>query len=107
MVYKVYCRECGWTIPDHVHLKGEANWLAGRHISDTGHSVAIREADAATPAEDNIEFYRSEQPKTPVDILHPLANPPPRLHQFEDSDPQVKRCGPVFCRVETVQPVPH
>ena len=45
MPYLVYCRECGWTAPRPVDLKGEANWLAGRHISETGHRVSLREVD--------------------------------------------------------------
>lgn len=45
MPYQVYCRECEWAAPTPVDLKGEANWLAGRHISETGHHVSLREVD--------------------------------------------------------------
>ena len=41
-VYEVYCRECDWQAPDTVELKGLANVLAGRHISETGHVVALK-----------------------------------------------------------------
>lgn len=51
MAFTVVCRECEWAAPGPVDLKGAANWLAGRHISETGHSVGIHETDEDDDAE--------------------------------------------------------
>ena len=45
MPYLARCRECEWVAPMPVDLKGTANVQAGRHISDTGHSVDIERLD--------------------------------------------------------------
>lgn len=92
MAYKVYCRECSWTVTDPVELKGEANWLAGRHISDTDHSVALEEVDDETT---DAEFVRGDGERGRIEILRP--NPDPA------SDHR-RRCGPVECSVQTVRP---
>lgn len=47
------CRDCDWAVDEPVELKGEANWIAGRHIAETGHSIALvrvgADADAPPP----------------------------------------------------------
>ena len=54
MGYTLHCRTCEWSVDEPVQLKGEANWLAGRHISETGHSVGLERVDAS----DGNDFYR-------------------------------------------------
>jgi hypothetical protein len=54
MPYTLHCRTCDWAVEEPVELKGEANWLAGRHIAETGHSVELRRV--ASDEED--DFYR-------------------------------------------------
>lgn len=54
MGYTLHCRTCDWSIDDPVELKGEANWLAGRHIAETGHSVNL---ERVAP-ENEEDFYR-------------------------------------------------
>lgn len=94
MAYKVYCRECSWTVSDPVELKGEANWLAGRHISDTDHSVALEEVEEDSA---DAEFVRADATRGRVEILRPDPNP--------TADGTTRRqCGPVVCSVETVVP---
>lgn len=101
MAYLVYCRECGWMASDPVELKGEANWLAGRHISENGHSVALKEIDpdAPTRAEDDIEFYRQSLPDVRIEILRPVSPNAP-----DGNVGSTRRCGPIHCYIETVQP---
>ena len=53
MGYTLHCRSCDWAIEEPVELKGEANWLAGKHIAETGHSVALERVEA-----DDDDFYR-------------------------------------------------
>jgi len=55
-VYQVYCRECDWSVPEPVALKGEANVRAGRHISQTGHVVTLKSVE--TPVEEGDDFRR-------------------------------------------------
>lgn len=92
-VYEVYCRECDWQAPDTVELKGLANVLAGRHISETGHVVALktveREADEDVPADD---FYRGRDRSVSFELLRPVDGEPAG---------DVRRCGPVDCVVES------
>lgn len=45
MTYRVTCRECDWIAAATVEEKGAANWLAGKHISDTGHVVTIEDVE--------------------------------------------------------------
>ena len=54
MAYTLDCRGCEWAVDEPVELKGEANWLAGKHIAKTGHSVALKRV----VAEDDDDFYR-------------------------------------------------
>lgn len=54
MGYTLYCRACEWAVVEPVELKGEANWLAGRHIAETGHSVRL---ERTAPDEEG-DFYR-------------------------------------------------
>ncbi len=88
-VYKVYCRECGWRSDGPVDLKGTANLLAGRHISRTGHVVALKtvETDVDDPADD---FHRGRR-SVGFEVLRPAGA----------SARDVRRCGPVNCVVET------
>lgn len=92
MAYKVYCRECSWTVNDPVELKGEANWLAGRHISDTNHSVALEEV---TEDKQDAEFVRAPRERGRIEILRPDPDP---------TSDHLRRCGPVECSVQTVLP---
>lgn len=55
MAYTLHCRTCDWAIEEPVELKGEANWLAGRHIAETGHSVELRRE---APEGEEDDFYR-------------------------------------------------
>lgn len=56
MPYTLHCRTCDWAVEEPVELKGEANWLAGRHIAETGHSVELRREVDEEGTED--DFYR-------------------------------------------------
>ena len=47
MPYRVACRECDWVASSIVEEKGAANWLAGKHISKTGHVVTIEDVETA------------------------------------------------------------
>lgn len=89
--YEVYCRECDWRADDPVDLKGTANLLAGRHISRTGHVVALKTIEQ--PAEDGEEFHRGKDRSVSFEILRPASAAP------ESAD--VRRCGPIDCVVET------
>lgn len=53
MAYVLRCRTCEWAIEEPIELKGEANWLAGQHIAETGHSVALERVDL-----EGEDFYR-------------------------------------------------
>ena len=53
MGYTLHCRTCEWSVEEPVELKGEANWLAGKHIAETGHSVALEHVET-----DEDDFYR-------------------------------------------------
>ena len=53
MGYTLHCRTCDWAVEEPVELKGEANWIAGRHIAETGHSVALERVDC-----EEGDFYR-------------------------------------------------
>lgn len=53
MGYTLHCRTCDWAVEEPVDLKGEANWLAGKHIAETGHSVALERVDC-----EEDDFYR-------------------------------------------------
>lgn len=53
MGYTLHCRVCDWGVDDPIELKGEANLVAGRHIAETGHSVALERA-----APEGEDFYR-------------------------------------------------
>ena len=53
MGYTLHCRTCEWSVEEPVELKGEANWLAGKHIAETGHSVALERVET-----DEDDFYR-------------------------------------------------
>lgn len=54
MGYTLHCRTCDWAVDEPVELKGEANWLAGRHIAETGHSVNLERV----VLEEEDDFYR-------------------------------------------------
>lgn len=54
MAFTLHCRNCDWEIEEPVELKGEANWLAGRHIAETGHSVRLERVE---PDEEG-DFHR-------------------------------------------------
>lgn len=54
MAYTLNCRNCEWRIEEPVELKGEANWLAGQHISETGHSVRLERVES----DDEDDFRR-------------------------------------------------
>jgi hypothetical protein len=54
MGYTLHCRTCDWSVDEPVELKGEANWLAGRHIAETGHSVNLERV----VLEEEDDFYR-------------------------------------------------
>lgn len=54
MPYTLHCRTCDWAIEEPVELKGEANWLAGRHIAETGHSVELNRLESGGEE----DFYR-------------------------------------------------
>jgi len=54
MGYTLRCRSCEWAVVEPVELKGEANWLAGRHIAETGHSVNLERVGP----EGEEDFYR-------------------------------------------------
>lgn len=87
--YEVYCRECDWQADNPVDLKGTANLLAGRHISRTGHVVALKTIEAP----DDEEFRRGGGRSVSFEILKPAFAAP------EGGD--VRRCGPVDCVVES------
>lgn len=86
MAFEIECRECDWKAPEPVDLKGEANWLAGRHISDTGHSVAIRELDPEEALADEDDFYRGGSDRGRV---VQIVGPPPGSDPA--SDPEIER----------------
>jgi hypothetical protein len=90
--YEVYCRECGWRADGPVDLKGTANLLAGRHISRTGHVVALKTIEAPDEV-DADDFYRGGNRSVTFEVLRPALTAP------ETAD--VRRCGPVNCVVET------
>ena len=92
-VYEVYCRGCEWGAEDPVDLKGEANLLAGRHISETGHVVVVKTVtrDEDDPGED---FYRGRGRRVSFERLRPLQGDPPVAAE-------VRTCGPVECLVES------
>ena len=92
-VYEVYCRECDWQAPEAVELKGLANVLAGRHISETGHVVTLKTVELA-PEEDVPvdDFYRGRGRSVSFEHLHPADTA---------SVGDRRRCGPVECVVET------
>jgi len=52
MGYTLDCRGCDWAVDEPIELKGEANWLAGRHIAETGHSVALQHVPTEETDED-------------------------------------------------------
>lgn len=107
MPYLVYCRECGWTISDPVELKGEANWLAGRHISEQGHSVALKEIDPETEnkAKEDVEFYRHSSRSAHIEILRPVNHTGSSIPAVIEEPCVTRRCGPVLCHIQTVSPV--
>ena len=86
--YEVYCRECDWQADNPVDLKGAANLLAGRHISRTGHVVALK--TIRTPEDGEL---RRGGRSVSVEILRPAGADPGSV--------EVRRCGPVDCAVET------
>ena len=86
--YEVYCRECDWQADNPVDLKGTANLLAGRHISRTGHVVALKTVEAP----DDGELHRGAR-SVSFEILRPAGAEPKSV--------EVRRCGPVDCAVET------
>lgn len=88
--YEVYCRECDWGADRRVDLKGEANLLAGRHISQTGHIVALKTVER--PTEEAEDFYRGGR-SVSVEILRPA--------DLAEEAAEVRECGPVDCVVET------
>lgn len=102
MMYVVYCRECSWEAPKPLELKGEANMIAGRHISNTGHSVALRELDPSDELTSDTGFHRSGRRRTPVEILRPI---PPDVTPGEAEGPPTRQCGPVLCTVQRIVPV--
>lgn len=56
MAYTLHCRSCDWSVDEPIELKGEANWLAGRHIAETGHSIRLERVE---PEDDEADdFYR-------------------------------------------------
>lgn len=67
MAYTLHCRNCDWNVEEPVELKGEANWLAGQHISETGHSVRLEQVQA----EEEDDFYRGGRRR---EILSQLAS---------------------------------
>lgn len=89
--YEVFCRECDWTADNPVDLKGTANLLAGRHISRTGHIVALKTIER--PAEEGDDFYRGGDRSVTFEILRPATAAPETA--------TVRRCGPVDCVVES------
>jgi hypothetical protein len=94
-MYEVYCRECGWQADEPVDLKGAANLLAGRHISQTGHVVALKtiDGDGATQEGTAGDFYRGRR-SVSFEYLQAAADAP--------ADAEVRRCGPIDCVVEPV-----
>jgi len=54
MSFTLHCRNCDWSVEEPIELKGEANWIAGRHISETGHSIRLERLE---PEGEN-DFYR-------------------------------------------------
>ncbi|MDZ7701123.1 MAG: hypothetical protein U5J98_03120 [Halobacteriales archaeon] len=86
-VYEVYCRECDWRADNPVDLKGTANLLAGRHISRSGHVVALKTIEA-----DDGELRRGGR-SVSFEILRPAGAEPASV--------EVRRCGPVDCAVES------
>lgn len=88
--YEVYCRECDWQADGPVDLKGTANLLAGKHISQTGHVVALKTVEQPADADD---FYRGGRRSVTVERLRLVTGAPEAV--------EVRRCGPVDCAVET------
>lgn len=69
MAYTLDCRGCDWAVDEPIELKGEANWLAGKHIAETGHSVALEHV----VTEDEEDFYRGGG----IEVLtEPVSQPP-------------------------------
>lgn len=89
--YEVYCRECGWRADGPVDLKGTANLLAGRHISRTGHVVALKTIEEPDEGERD-DFYRGGARSVSFEVLRPSTAAPEAV--------DVRRCGPVDCVVE-------
>lgn len=104
MPYLVYCRECGWTISDPVELKGEANWLAGRHISEQGHSVALKEVEPEyeEKQKEDVEFYRHTSRPENIEILRPVDPALSSIPDVIEAPSVTRRCGPVVCHIQTV-----
>ena len=92
-VYEVYCRECDWRADGPIDLKGTANVLAGRHISRTGHVVALKTIEDGGPTEEGTagDFYRGRSVR--FEVLRQTTG--------AAEDAEVRRCGPVDCVVET------
>lgn len=101
MTYDLYCHECSWSSTS-VELKGEANWIAGKHISKTGHSVAMKEIDEEPPEPPkDADFFRSSRDgEGATEILRVVADHAPKV---EDEPDELRRCGPVVCRVQAIQ----
>lgn len=87
--YEVYCRECDWRVNGPVDLKGTANLLAGRHISETDHVVALKSIEE--PADDQ-ELRRGGDRSVHVEVLRPASSASDAADR--------RRCGPVECVVE-------
>lgn len=68
MGFTLHCRSCEWSVEEPLELKGEANWLAGRHISKTGHSVALERVEC-----EEEDFYRGGG------SVEVITEPPPGL----------------------------
>lgn len=68
MGYTLDCRACDWAIDQPIELKGEANLVAGRHIAETGHSVALERV-----APEGGDFYRGG------DEVEILTEPPTEM----------------------------
>lgn len=88
--YEVYCRECEWRADGSVDLKGTANLLAGRHISRTGHVVALKEIEPADDVSTD-DFYRGGGRSVAFEILRPA----------DAAAPVSRRRGPVDYVVES------
>lgn len=101
MAYDLYCRECSWSSTS-VELKGEANWIAGKHISKTGHSVAMKEVDEEPPEPPkDTDFFRSSRDtEGTMEILREAAKD---VRDPGNDHGEIRRCGPVVCRVQAIQ----